>query len=101
MRPLFVAARMLPSPQEIMARIVVTCASPRLLPSSFDPRLMERERLIVGSKVDAVCEERRRELKAAAADAGQPYLEISSVSGAGVKELKAELFSRLEQERSE
>ena len=68
---------------------------------AFDPRLMERERLIVGSKIDAVCEERRRELKAAVADAGLPYLEISSVSGAGVKELKTELFSRLEQGRSE
>jgi len=67
---------------------------------AFDSRLMDRERLIVGSKVDAVREERRRELKAAAADAGLPYLEISSVSGAGVRELKSELLSRLEQGRS-
>ena len=68
---------------------------------AFDSRLRDRERLIVGSKVDAVREERRRELKAAAADAGLPYLEISSVSGAGVKELKAELLSRLARGRSE
>ncbi len=54
---------------------------------AFDPTLLERDRVVVGSKLDAARPERREELAAAAAERGLAYLEISSASGAGVAEL--------------
>jgi GTPase len=62
---------------------------------AFDPELLERERLLVGSKADAARGERRDELVAAAAQRGLPYLEISSATGAGLVELVRELARRL------
>ena len=59
--------------------------------SSFNPELLERQRLVVGSKLDAALDHRRRELAAAAADRRLPYLEVSSVTHRGLGQLKGEL----------
>lgn len=63
---------------------------------AFDPRLMERPRLLVGSKADAVREERREELSAAARERGLPYFEISAVAGEGLPELVHAIADRLD-----
>jgi GTP-binding protein len=62
---------------------------------AFNPDLVERPRLVVGSKADAARDERRDELRAAAAERGLPYLEISSATGAGLQTLLRELSRRL------
>ena len=62
---------------------------------AFNPELLERPRLLVGSKSDAAREERREELVAAAEERGLPYFEISSATGDGVKPLLHELVVRL------
>ncbi len=67
--------------------------------ATFDPDLMERPRLVVGSKLDSALPERREELAAAAAGRGLPYFEISSATHEGVDRLVAELASRLAAER--
>jgi GTP-binding protein len=54
---------------------------------AFDPDLLERPRLLVGSKLDAAREERSGALRAAAAERDLPYLEISSATGRGIPEL--------------
>jgi GTP-binding protein len=64
--------------------------------SAFNPELMERPRLIVGSKLDAALPERREELRWAAGERGLPYLEISAATGEGVPALISELARRLE-----
>jgi GTP-binding protein len=64
--------------------------------AEFNPELLERPRLIVGSKLDSGLDERRDELRAAAAERGLPYREISSATGQGIKELIADLSRRLE-----
>jgi GTP-binding protein len=63
---------------------------------AFDPTLMARERLVVGSKLDAAVAERRAELEAAASRRGLAYLELSAATGAGVDRLVGELARRLE-----
>ena len=55
--------------------------------AAFDPELVERHRLIVGTKLDAVIAERQISLERAARKRGLPYFEISSVSGAGLTDL--------------
>ncbi len=55
--------------------------------AAFDPALVERARLVIGSKLDAAREERRVELAAAASERGLEYREISSATGAGLTEL--------------
>ncbi len=62
---------------------------------AFNPELLERARLIVGSKLDAALPERQRELRAAAEERNLPYLEISSATRAGVQELIHEMRHRL------
>ncbi len=62
---------------------------------AFNPELLTRARLIVGSKLDAALPERRRELQAAAEKRGLPCFEISSVTGKGVKELVYEMRHKL------
>ncbi|MCG8457988.1 MAG: GTPase ObgE [Holophagales bacterium] len=62
---------------------------------AFDPSLMGRGRLIVGSKVDSVSAERRSALRRAAEGRGLPYLEISSVSRRGLEELVHEIRALL------
>ncbi len=63
---------------------------------AFNPDLMRRPRLLVGSKLDAAVPERREELRREAAERGLPYLEISAVTGEGVRELIAAMARRLE-----
>jgi GTPase len=58
---------------------------------AFDESLMERPRVIVGSKLDAADPERRRELREAARERELAYFEISSVTGAGLDPLLTEL----------
>jgi GTP-binding protein len=62
---------------------------------AYDPELLERPRLVVGSKLDAARGERRRSLAAAAAARRLDHLEISAVTGEGVAELVDDLFRRL------
>src|SRR6185295_17248346 len=64
--------------------------------AAFNPELMERPRLIVGSKLDAAIPERREELRRAAGERGLPYMEISAATGEGVSRLISELARRLE-----
>jgi GTP-binding protein len=63
---------------------------------AFNAELMERPRLIVGSKIDSVLPERREELRRAAEERGLPYLEISAATNEGIRPLIAELSRRLE-----
>ncbi|HVS02319.1 MAG TPA: GTPase ObgE [Thermoanaerobaculia bacterium] len=64
--------------------------------SAFDPTLLHRPRLLVGSKLDAADEEARRQLAAAAARRGLPHHAISSASGAGIDELVQRLAALLD-----
>lgn len=64
--------------------------------AEFDARLIERQRLLVGSKLDAAREERRSELAAAARERGLPYFEISAATGQGISAVVAELARRME-----
>ena len=63
--------------------------------AAFNPELLARPRLIVGSKLDAALPERREELRRQAGERGLPYLEISSATGEGVPRLVSELSRRL------
>jgi GTP-binding protein len=64
--------------------------------AAFNPELMERPRLIVGSKLDAAAPERREELRRAAAERGLPYREISSATHEGISGLVSDLSRRLQ-----
>ena len=55
--------------------------------AAFDSSLLARPRLVVGSKLDAARDERREALRQTAAERLLPYYEISSQTGAGVREL--------------
>ncbi len=63
---------------------------------AFRPELLERDRILVGSKLDAMREERRDELVTAAAERKLPLLLISAATGQGLKALVALLAQRLE-----
>ncbi len=65
----------------------------------FDPDLLRRTRLVVGSKLDAVREERRELLREAARERGLEVLEVSAVSGTGLEALVGEIGRRLDAER--
>jgi len=62
---------------------------------AFDPGLLARPRLIVGSKLDAALPKRQAELARAASERRLAYLEISAATGQGTRELVAELAGRL------
>jgi GTP-binding protein len=62
---------------------------------SFNPDLLQRPRLIVGTKLDAAQDERRAQLRTAAATRDLPYFEVSAVSGVGVKDLSAMIRTTL------
>ena len=64
--------------------------------TAFNAELMERPRLIVGSKLDAAQPERREELRLAAAERGLPYREISSATREGLPGLIGDLAKRLQ-----
>ena len=72
---------------------------------AFDPDLLDRPRLIVGSKLDAAQPPhgpvRSERLRAAAEKRGLPYLEISSATGAGIPELIRTLRRWLDREDPE
>ncbi len=55
---------------------------------AFDPALLRRPRLVCGSKLDAAVEGQPERLRAAAAERGVTYHEISSATGAGLPELR-------------
>lgn len=63
--------------------------------AAFKEELMERPRLIVGSKLDSALPERREELRRAAEERGLFHMEISSATGERVPALIAELSRRL------
>lgn len=67
--------------------------------TAFDPALGARPRLVVGSKLDSLREERREELAAGAERRGLPYLEVSAVSGHGLTELVGAVGDRLDREK--
>ncbi|MBP9825838.1 MAG: GTPase ObgE [Thermoanaerobaculia bacterium] len=62
----------------------------------FSADLLTRDRILVGSKLDAMREERRVELEAAAAARKLPLMLISAATGQGLKPLIALLAKRLE-----
>ncbi len=64
--------------------------------NEFNPELLERPRLIVGSKLDSAVPERREELRQAAAERGLPYREISSATNEGIAGLISDLSRRLQ-----
>jgi len=64
--------------------------------TEFNPELLERPRLIVGSKLDAAVPERREELRKAATERGLPYREISSATNEGISGLISDLSRRLQ-----
>jgi len=66
--------------------------------AAFDRGLLDRPRLLVGTKLDAAVQERQDELREAAAGRGLRYLEISSVTNRGTDQLVAELRKMLEGE---
>lgn len=68
---------------------------------AFNEELLERPRLIVGSKIDSALPERREELRLAAAARELPYMEISSATNEGIRPLIAELAQRLNLRRRE
>ncbi len=63
--------------------------------AAFKEELMERPRLIVGSKLDSALPERREELRQAAKERGLFHMEISSATNEGIHTLIAELARRL------
>jgi GTP-binding protein len=63
---------------------------------AFDPSLLRRPRLIVGSKLDAALPERLAELPRAAAARGLDWLAISSATRQRLDELVATLSRRLQ-----
>jgi GTP-binding protein len=65
--------------------------------AAFNPDLMRRPRLIVGSKLDAASPTRQAELRREAERRGHPYQEISSATHSGVSELVVALRRRLDE----
>ncbi len=63
---------------------------------AFNPELLTRARLVVGSKLDAAVPERREELRAAAGERGLRYYEISSATRNGLKEVISEMRHTLQ-----
>lgn len=63
--------------------------------AAFDPGLLARPRIVVGSKSDAARPERREALAAAVEERRLPYLEISSATGEGIDRLVSEMARRL------
>jgi GTP-binding protein len=63
---------------------------------AFDPDLLARPRLVVGTKLDAAREERRGELAELAVRRGLFYLEVSSVSRSGLDALTRAVADILE-----
>jgi GTP-binding protein len=58
---------------------------------AFDPELLRKPRIVVGTKIDALDPERAAELARESEARGLSYREISAVTGAGVAALLAEV----------
>jgi GTP-binding protein len=58
----------------------------------YDPRLLERQRIVVGTKLDAAQPERSAELAGLARERDLNYFEISSATHAGIDALVSHLF---------
>jgi len=69
--------------------------------ASFSDELLERSRLIVGSKIDSAVSERQEALRQAASERGLQYCEISSVTGDGLKPFVREVRTLLASARLE
>ncbi len=63
---------------------------------AFDPGLLRRPRLVVGSKLDAALPERLAELRRAAAARGLDWLAVSAATRQGLDELVVALARRLQ-----
>jgi GTP-binding protein len=68
---------------------------------AFNEELLQRPRLIAGSKLDAALPERREALRREAGRRGLPYMEISSATHEGIPALIAELARGLRASREE
>ena len=64
---------------------------------AFDASLLERSRLVVGTKVASAVDERRESLRAAAEARGLDYLEISAVIHEGLEPLKIKIAALLKE----
>jgi len=64
---------------------------------SFNPELVDRPRLLVGTKIDSVDEERRLEFEEASRRRGLDRLEISSVARQGLERLIQQVQKMLEE----
>ena len=69
--------------------------------AEFDAGLLERSRLVVGSKVDAAISTRREGLRQVAERRRLDYFEVSSVTGEGVEALVRQLQQRLREGASQ
>jgi GTP-binding protein len=68
---------------------------------AFDAGLLTRPRLLVASKLDASSSDERKEAVRVAAEArGLPFLEISAVSGLGLRELVPRVGELVQDERA-
>jgi GTP-binding protein len=63
--------------------------------AAFNEDLLRRPRFLVGSKLDAARPERQAALRAAAAQRGLPYHEISAVAGQGLPPLMRSIAGRI------
>ncbi len=68
---------------------------------AFDPGLLERHRILAGSKVEIANPERVESLRTLAAERGWELHEISSVTGAGVRPLLGRLQNLVENQQEE
>ena len=68
---------------------------------AFDPGLLERPRLLIGSKLDSALEDRRTELQRAAAERGLSYHEISAATHDGLKALEHDIRQVLARAKAE
>lgn len=66
----------------------------------FDAGLLTRGRLIVGTKMDSAVDERRDDLKAAAAERNLDYFEISAVAHQGLDPLIAHIAHMLKEAKA-
>ncbi len=67
--------------------------------AAFAPDLLERPRIVVGSKIDAVDGERQEALRKATEERGLPYRELSSVTGRGLRPLVDQVVHLLDELR--
>ena len=68
--------------------------------AAYDPQVASRPQIVVATKIDALDEPDRLErLRERASEDGRPFFAISSVTGAGVRELMADVAREVERAR--